>query len=155
MKRHRLLLDASESVLGITRSDALRQVASTALADGWDSPSLRALAGSTASDPDARVLFERALSELGLSMPTAREAVMVLAHHVAAKVLQGTITPYEAAQRISDLSLRLPVDDDRLPQLDTFIYAASEWDDRPEDVNVFAEGVVAAARDLLESSTSP
>lgn len=32
--------------------------------------------------------------------------------------------------------------------LHTFVYADSEWDERPDDGNIFAEGVVAAAREL-------
>jgi hypothetical protein len=38
---------------------------------------------------------------------------------------------------------------EHLPELDTFIYAASEWEDRPEDQKNFAAGIVAAAHDLL------
>jgi hypothetical protein len=37
------------------------------------------------------------------------------------------------------------------PQLHTFVYADSEWDERPEDGNIFTEGVVAAARELADS----
>ena len=36
-------------------------------------------------------------------------------------------------------------------ELHTFVYADSEWDERPEDGNIFAEGVVAAARDLARA----
>lgn len=152
MKGDTLSLDASSIVLGVIRSDGLPAVAATALADGWDSPSLRVLAGSPRSDPDVRSLFERALSELNVSLPTPREAVIVLANDIAASVLAGTVAPYDGAQRITELSLRLPEDAEHLHELDTFIYAASEWDDRPEDANIFAEGVVSAARELLERS---
>ena len=36
-----------------------------------------------------------------------------------------------------------------LPELDTFVYAASEWDDRPEDQQTFEKGILAAASDLV------
>jgi hypothetical protein len=123
-------------------------MAATALADGCDSPSLRVLAGLADADlEEVSSLFERALVELELPLPTAPEAAMGLARDIATKVLDGATTPYGGAKQIWELSLRIP--DEHLPQLDTFIYAASEWEDRPEDRNIFAEGIVVAARELV------
>ena len=42
-----------------------------------------------------------------------------------------------------------------IPELDTFIYGASEWDERPQDQAVFAKGIMAAARDLLNQGLAP
>lgn len=132
--------------------ELLPGIAAAAVADGCDTPSLQELAALTVADIEAaRSLFERALAELSLPPPTAREAAMELAQEIAAKMLDGVITPYHGAKQISELSLRVP--EEELPQLDTFIYGASEWDDRPEDSNVFAEGIIAAARELVRSRT--
>jgi hypothetical protein len=61
-------------------------------------------------------------------------------------MLAGEMTPYDCARRIAVMcrskNIHPPV------ELHTFVYADSEWDERPEDGNVFAEGVVEAARDL-------
>jgi hypothetical protein len=150
VKCERLLLAASKIVLDLAGPETLPTIATDALVDGCDSPSLRILAGiANAQSDEARSLFAQALGELELPFPTARDAVMILATDIATKVLDGTTTPFLGAQQIWELSLRAP--QEHLPQLDTFIYAASEWEDRPEDGNIFAEGVVAAARDLLRA----
>jgi hypothetical protein len=52
------------------------------------------------------------------------------------------------AQRISDLTLLAHPDSTH--ELDTFIDAASEWPGRPEDGAIFEEGILAAARDLVQ-----
>jgi hypothetical protein len=148
MKCERLLLAASKVVLDLAGPETLPTIATDALVDGCDSPSLRMLAGvADAQSDEARSLFATALAELELPFPTARDAVMILATDIATKVLDGTTAPFLGAQQVWELSLRAPRE--HLPQLDTFVYAASEWEDRPEDRNIFAEGIVAAARDLL------
>ena len=64
-------------------------------------------------------------------------------------MLAGLKSPIVAARRIWDLSLQLP-DGVRIPELDPFIYVASEWDDRPDDRSDFELGIVESARDLLD-----
>jgi hypothetical protein len=96
---------------------------------------------------DARALFEDVLSELRLSVPTPREAMLILAHRIANDILAGAIPPRRGAEQIWRASLRVP--EQRFPQLDTFVYAASEWEDRPQARNVLAEGIVAAAKELI------
>jgi hypothetical protein len=66
-------------------------------------------------------------------------------------VLEGTLTPYQGAKQIWGLALSLP--EEHLPQFDAFIYGASEWEDRPSDRNIFAEGIVAAAQELVKPPT--
>jgi hypothetical protein len=77
-----------------------------------------------------------------------RVALMNVAQEVCRAILDGSTTPYDGAHRIWDATIAVG-DRVRLPELDTFIYAASEWDDRPEDANIFAEGVVAAAKEIV------
>jgi hypothetical protein len=121
--------------------------AGDALRNSDDSPSLLLLASLTAAElEEAPTIFRRALDELGLAHPTTSEAVMRVAEDVSRRVLEGATTPYEAAKEIARVARR---GDEHLPQLDSFLYAESEWDERPEDGNIFAEGVVAAARDLV------
>ncbi len=55
----------------------------------------------------------------------------MLARELAREVVDGTMAPDEGARRIWDLTLRVPGED--LPELDSFIYAASEWEERPGD----------------------
>ena len=153
MKTEDLKLAASKCALGLLRPDDLVQVGVQALKHGFDSPSLRILAGLNASEvEEARRMFDRALSELDLEVPSKRDAVVNLAREIAKEILAGTTEAYYGAKRIWDLTLH--ASSEELPELDSFVYAASEWDDRPEDRVTFEEGVIAAARDLVNSRGS-
>ncbi len=99
---------------------------------------------------EARALFDRALAELDVPIPTNGEAVMRLARGTAERIINGIATPYEGVKQIWELSLRLQ--EEHLSDLDSFVYAASEWEDRPEDRRVFEDGIVAAARELVRSA---
>ncbi|MDQ6772224.1 MAG: hypothetical protein M3024_04430 [Candidatus Dormibacteraeota bacterium] len=150
MNCERLQAAAFKTVLGLTPPEELPGTAAAALGDGCDSPSLRALAGLADGEiEEVNSLFEMALAEVELSLPTAREAAMALARDIASKVLEGVTTPYRGAKQIWEISMRLP--DEHLPQLDTFIYGASEWEERPADRNLFAEGIVVAAHELVDT----
>jgi hypothetical protein len=145
----RLEFTAAETALQLVASDALPGAAAAALDDGCDSPSLRALAGLTASEMDeAGSLFEAALGELGLLLPSARDAALRLARRAATEVLENAIPPDAGARQIWEISLCVP--EEHLPSLDPFVYAASEWDERPEDRERFADGIRAAARELVQ-----
>jgi len=150
MNTRRLKVAASRAALEMLLSEEFSALAVSALEDGCDSPSLRALAELTAAESDkARTLFDRALAELGIDAPSKRDAVMFLARETATALLSGAITPHAGANQIWELSLRIA--NENLPQLHTFVYAASEWEDRPEDRQVFEDGITAAARDLVSA----
>jgi hypothetical protein len=145
-----LQLVAAKAVLDLATPQDLADAATAALEDDLDSPSLRLLAGLTSDDLDeARALLDRALVELSLRKPNQRDAVLDLAHEFAAEVVEETLAPYQGAKRIWELTLRVP--EEHLPELDSFVYAASEWEDRPEDRARFDEGIVTAARALLDA----
>jgi len=117
---------------------------------GCDTPSLRILAGLTESNTEeARGVFYRVLSELKVEMPGRRDAVMHLTREIAKEILAGTMDAYVGAKQIWEITLRAT--DEDFPELDTFVYAASEWENRPKDRKIFTEGIVAAARDLVKS----
>ncbi len=97
---------------------------------------------------EASTLFDQALNELGVSKPTQREAVVLLARNVASGIANGTIAPYAGAKRIWDLTLQVPVEP--IPELDPFIYAASEWEERAEDRVHFEQGILSEARALVD-----
>jgi hypothetical protein len=63
------------------------------------------------------------------------------------KVVDGAVAPYDGAVQISELTLRVP--NEKFPELDTFVYGASEWMDRPLDRWRFEEGITLAAQELL------
>ncbi|MEA2684545.1 MAG: hypothetical protein QOK05_2873 [Chloroflexota bacterium] len=122
--------------------------ASASLGAGLDAPSLMALALLDRHDvrrEEVSELAGRAFGELGIEWPTVRQAVETLLRETATKIVEGSLGPYDGARHIWDLSRGL---NDPLVGLDTFVYAASEWYDRPEMQLQFAQAVVDAARVL-------
>ena len=148
MKTKNLELVAAQLALGLVLPEELPRVAVDALEAGCDSPSLRVLAGLTMTEiGEARQLFDRVLGELQLRNASRQQAVVQLAKERAREILSGERSPYQGAKEIWQLSLRLH--EVHLPELDSFIYYASEWENRPEDRYVFEAGIVDAARELL------
>jgi len=87
--------------LGQLNSEALPRLAQEALENGLDSPSIRMLAGE--QNPimsDAAPVFEQALVELSVDIPTKREAAIQIAQHHAEAIVSGKISPAEGARRI-------------------------------------------------------
>lgn len=150
MNTGRLAVLASRLELELIGPEDLPAAAIDELECGCDSPSLRILAGLMPTDLSTiRVMFDRALSELGVSRPSRREAVLHLAREHAKDVLSGTLAPYQGAKLIWELTLRAPAGS--MPELDSFVYAASEWEDRREDREVLQDGIMSAVKVLLRS----
>lgn len=130
--------------LGVTVSADLSSIATTFLADGLDSPSLRGLAGMTPSDDgDLEALWTDALRELGLVIPDKPAAAILYAQCVSRLILSGDTKPYEGAKIIWQASLA--VSDPSFHELDPFIYSASEYEERPEDHAFFEAMIVQEA----------
>jgi len=138
---------AAELVLGLIGLEDLQHAANRALHAGLASPAIVALADSDESN--ARLLFDRVLTELEVALPSTRDAIGHLALETAVEIVEGKIAPYTGAKRIWQLTLCAP--SERLPNLDPFIYAASEWEDRPEDRVRFERGIMDEARALLSA----
>ena len=79
----------------------------------------------------------------------AARRLVASAREVSRAILAGDATAYEGARAIAAMCREVPIHPPI--ELHTFIYADSEWDDRPEDGRIFAEGVMAAARELTAS----
>jgi hypothetical protein len=98
------------------------------LARGCDTLSVRRLAALMGSETEeVGPLLDRALAELGSPQLGDADGVSRLAREISQAIVAGTTAPYHGA---------------------TFIYAASEWGERPEDRQRFEEGIVVAAREL-------
>ena len=132
--------------LGGLFSDALPTVGLDALEAGYDSPSLRQLAGCGRADPPQMVrnLFERSVSELGLVIPTPPEAGLATAKIIAQEVLAGRCEPYDGARRIWGLRSRFP----ELKQLTVFVGLASEYEDDEVHRDGYVRGIMEECRRL-------
>jgi hypothetical protein len=126
----------------------LPSVAAHALLEGCDSPSLRELAGLTSGELDqASVLFRRSLEEQGLRLLTKSEALRQLSYQVSVEILDGEIDPYSGARLLWKAAVDNDVDHGH--ELDPFIYAASEYEDRPTDREVFERAIIEEAREVV------
>lgn len=139
--------DIARFTLQLLPPESLPSVATNALLEGFDAPSLRTLELLCSDElSSACSLFSRSLEELHIPLPDKRGAVRILATEVARAILSGSTEASEGAKAIWDLTLLL--DQENMPELDPFIYAASEWDDRPEDRSMLEQGILDTARDI-------
>ena len=146
-----LLMDfASRLVLGTETPERGGEVAAEVLAEGFDSEALRALAAQ--EDPrseEVMPILNRALADLGRNLPTPTNAALWLAARTALKMLAKEINAYDGSKAIWALARRVP--GDAVAKLDPFIYAASEWEDRPEDRPWLEKAMLESAEDLVRA----
>ncbi|HEX9983222.1 MAG TPA: hypothetical protein VGF69_08160 [Thermoanaerobaculia bacterium] len=125
----------------------LQEVSSAAaelICDGVASPSLERLAWGHVSGPDeARWLLTAAADETGASGEVLDE-VRSFVRDIASEIVRGTLTPYEGARRIWSAALLLPAEH----TYDQFIYAASEYENRPDDRPFFEDAIRREARNF-------
>ena len=132
-------------VLGLIPSDDLPDIATQALTQGIDSKSLLELSGLTGNEPqEARKLFTQALNELGCKDIEKADALKLYAKTISSLILALGITPLEGAKRIWQATLTARIEG--FHDLDGFIYAASEMEDRPGDKALFETGIIEEAR---------
>lgn len=132
------------SALNILDEASLPALAARLVADGLESPALIELAGiPTGNESDIRRLFAGALVELGISIPDSHEALHGYAHDQSCSLLAGEISPYECAKAIWHACLASGV---VCHDLDPFIYAASEFEDRSADRDFFSCAILEEAR---------
>ena len=109
-----------------TVSQDLPTLATDALVAGWDSQSLRVLAGEPSSGYylDLGDLFEKALSELGRARLSEEQALRRFVAYLAWLMVSGRISVRDGAQRIE----RIPwYDAPDLPGLSALACVDDEW----------------------------
>ena len=143
---------AARWVLGHVPGEDLPAAATQALVNGYDGPALREIAGT--ANPllrDVADLFERALDELGARRPSRKEAALILARGYAARIVDGSLSPYAGAKAIwRECACEVRPDDHTL---DPFIYWADEFEDTrdPERRRLCESAIVDSARQLVNS----
>lgn len=139
--------------LGLVLARDLPQIGVTALCRGLDNEWFRELAGLSSSDvEDAEKLLRRALEECGWGVPDKYAAVREYATCVSRLIVSGEVTPPDGARALWSASLA--VGDDDFHELDPFIYASSEYDDRPADRPLFERGILAEAKRWADRTAS-
>ncbi|PPK96187.1 hypothetical protein CLV92_105289 [Kineococcus xinjiangensis] len=126
--------------------------ATRALVEGLDSPALAELAGMGTHDPrTVREVFHTAVDELGAPPLTMTEAMWEMTHHWAQAMLDGTLTPYDAAHRIWNAWHRL----DHPDELIGFVGDISQWDDVPGSHSRIEQSLRAEASEYLRKRQHP
>jgi len=139
---------AARWVLEAIPSCELPAAAVQALSDGHDGPSLRQLAGEiNPIRSDVSLLVECALVELGAPKLSRRDAALVLASRLAARIVDGSQPPYDGARQIWRLRNDVPELDH---EFDPFIYWASEFEEASDEERkqFCIDAILASARDL-------
>jgi hypothetical protein len=146
---HRMDLEglAEMYVFGTLPVERLPAAAADALEAGFDSRSLRQLAGSDGDDPESiRSLFRRALNELGVRLPSPSEAGLSIARRIAGDIARGSVGPYEGARQIWwKIYTRFP----QLVELRGFVGYASEYEDDPANREDYSRLIVELSKRLL------
>lgn len=145
---HPLVLVAAKHRLDVLLSDELPAAAMRLMDLGIVSPSLEDLASlRPAYTEEAQALFRDALRELEIELPSERDALLLVAREIAAEMLMGRIPARAGAEKIWDIRSRAWAAS--APELEPFAYADCEECDHDHDSVEFAEGVLAAARELV------
>lgn len=139
---------ACQFAVGNVRSEDLPEIATQALVRGVDSPSLRELAGTSATEVrEAADLFRAALDELGSPVPSKDDALWWLVRRAAKQIVSGDLSPSRGAAWIwSNAAHEVEEEGD----LRIFVGLASEREDHPEAGDEIDKQIVAAAMELLD-----
>lgn len=130
------------------RTDQLPEIACDLLEAGVDTLELRMLAGLTSANIEqAPTLFYKILDDAGYGMLPLVRAIRGYIKLIAQNIVSGKIEPYQGALMISRATIRTHVKN--FHGADPFIYAADEYEDRPEDREFFREKIITEAKELL------
>jgi hypothetical protein len=133
-------------VTGDVSPEELPMIAAEAIVRGVDSPSLRQLAGLGRRDDtrDIRDLYRAAMDELGIDIPDADALRWEYVHFWAQRMLDGSLSPYEAASKISTESFRLGE-----PEALRDLYILTLlWEDDPGHRTALERSMLEAAENL-------
>lgn len=145
-----LELAALRLAIGEQPAERLPGIATDSLVRGVDSPSLREAAGMSPNDVrDTTDIFEKALAELGIDIPSEHDALWRLIRYCAEQIVDSDLQPREGAGWIWQQSRLFEPEGD----LRVFIGLASEWDDNPSSRSKIDAEIVEEARELLGRST--
>jgi hypothetical protein len=141
-------------VLKSLRYDQVADVAGLAIENGFDTRTLRQLAGRV-DDDELGPRHERliaALRSAGVVLPRIDAAAAHLARAISAEVVAKKIDPMVAAHLLASLGKETF---GHTKILDPFIYADSEFEDRPDERALFERMVIDAANVVLFGPDAP
>jgi hypothetical protein len=135
----------SKWLLGLLHIEELPDLATNALANGFGSESVIKLAICSRDEvEEIERLFKQILKECGGGTMSKLDALKHYAKQISASILSKETPPLEGATLIwnATLSAQIP----NYHELDSFIYAASEIEDRPSDKEFFESAIIEEAK---------
>ena len=137
-------------MLGILSKEELLQMAKDAVAEGCDDPAVTQLSICTLNEVDElNAQFEKMKGQCDKEAMTMLSALRFYAKEISALILSGAMSPREGSNMLwrAQINSRM----EAFHELDGFIYAASEMDDRPEDKALFEEGILKEAKRVIDT----
>jgi hypothetical protein len=132
-------------VLGLLIPEAIPEIAQDALVEGASSPTVLELAICKPDEKDAiSKLFLRYLAESGAGSMSKQDALRHYAREISASILSDKITAYDGAKLLWQASIN--AGETGFHEIDPFIYAASEMEERPNDWDFFVTAIRDEAR---------
>ena len=131
-------------VLGMLPTEDLPDLAADAIAQGIELEALVKLAGcSPQESQEIAQLFDDFLKQKGGGM-SKMHALQLYAKIVSQQILESKVTAQDGAKEIWRATLKARIDG--FHELDAFIYATSEMEDRPQERNLFEKAIMEEAR---------
>lgn len=139
----------SKLLLGLIKLEDLPRIAMNGLSNSSDSDELVQLAICNEGDIDEIERLFDALQINTSSLDMSKiQALRVFAVKIASSIIAGNIAPYDGSRLIWQASINASITG--FHELDGFIYAASEMEDRPLDKDFFEQAILKEAKNLLD-----
>lgn len=133
--------------VGLVPSENYPHVAAELLVEGYDSPSLRELAGHLRNDPrGAADLWVQVREELGKPYEDDGEARRALVRHWLQQIVAGVLEPYSGTNLILGHAwheLGQPA------ELNYLVVLRDDWDDMPQSREDISTKIVETAHEVL------
>jgi hypothetical protein len=127
-------------ILGLLRVEDLPKIAQQALAAGVNSSTLLELAICETNESEQIVKkFQQYLAENERGTMSKQEALRQYAREVSVSILLEQVPAYDGARLIWRATVN--AGEKEFHELDAFIYAASEMEDRPKDRDFFVNAI--------------
>lgn len=151
--------------LGRISANKLNKIAQQLKKSGSDSPSLEAMLESDPSySEEQKTLFEKALKEIGQSIPSPEAAADAITYDIAESIVKGEITEYEGGRKIWKEVMDL-VDNNTTDEYSIFKNQASTIDELMDDterngtdneaqIHECEQTILQAARELVSRHSS-
>ena len=137
--------------VGLIRSDVLPDFATDLLVLGYDSPSLRELAGLPRGDrSDATKLWEAVREELGSPREPDEQASRFLLRYWAREITEGRVDVLEGSRLMLDVGW-FPLDQPK--ELHRLWNLLDDWDEIPAARDRITSELLVFARELLRNES--